>query len=52
MTKVSKIGISLRPSTPQLSGLYFHLKEIAESGRWWDCRMDFIAEWTFEGSPK
>lgn len=31
MTKVSKIGISLRPSTPQLSGLYFHLKEIAEN---------------------
>ena len=26
------------------------LKEIPESGRWWNCHMDFIAEWTFEGS--
>lgn len=29
MIKVSNIGICLRPSTPQLSSLYFSLKEIA-----------------------
>ena len=28
------------------------LKEITESGRWWDCRMDFNSEWTFEGGLK
>lgn len=29
MIKVSKIGICIRPSTPQLSSLYFSLKDIA-----------------------
>ncbi|WP_413067286.1 hypothetical protein [Sellimonas sp.] len=26
--------------------------KITESGRWWDCRMERIAEWTFEGCLK
>lgn len=30
MIKISKVGICLRPSTPQLSSLYCSLKEIAE----------------------
>jgi hypothetical protein len=25
--------------------------DIAESGSWWECRMEITAEWTFEGSP-
>ena len=28
------------------------LSEISESDRWWDCRMELIVEWTFEGSLK
>ena len=26
--------------------------EITESRRWWDCDMDGITEWTFEGRPE
>lgn len=26
--------------------------EVTESDRWWDCRMEVFAEWTFEGSLK
>lgn len=26
--------------------------EFTESDRWWDCRMEVFAEWTFEGSLK
>lgn len=26
-----------------------HFADITESCRWWDCSMEGIAEWTFEG---